>query len=127
MLMQIADYLEGSLTERNDLLLAAQYLPEQPEWEGDESRRAFEQAQKIMESLPYPAVVVTRTFQIQAANEFFLRLLRCRLSILFHSINVIQFTASFTRIFGHAPRSMQKPAPHGKNTYFMVFDYSNRI
>ncbi len=31
MLMQIADYLECRLSERNDLLLAAQYLPEQPE------------------------------------------------------------------------------------------------
>ena len=35
MLMTIADYLECSLSERNDLLLAAQYLSEQPEWEGD--------------------------------------------------------------------------------------------
>src|SRR6266702_5742679 len=75
MLMQIADYLECSLGERNDLLLAAQYLPEQPEWEGDALRRALERAQQIMETLPYPAIVVTHTFQIQAANEFFLRLL----------------------------------------------------
>jgi hypothetical protein len=75
MLMQIADYLECSLSERNDLLLAAQYLPEQPVWEGDESRRALEHAQQIMETLPYPAIVVTHTCQVQAANEFFLRLL----------------------------------------------------
>jgi transcriptional regulator with XRE-family HTH domain len=75
MLMQIADYLECSFSERNDLLLAAQYLPEQPEWEGDALRQALEQAQQIMETLPYPAIVVTHTFQIQAANEFFLRLL----------------------------------------------------
>jgi hypothetical protein len=75
MLMTIADYLECSLSERNDVLLAAQYLPEQPEWEGDELRRALEHAQQIMEALPYPAIVVTRTFQVQAANEFFLRLL----------------------------------------------------
>src|SRR5450755_3270549 len=45
MLMNIADYLECSLSERNDLLLAAQYLPEQPAWEGDALRRALEQAQ----------------------------------------------------------------------------------
>jgi PAS domain-containing protein len=74
-LVQIADYLECSLSQRNDLLLAAQYLPEQPELEGDELRRALEQAQRVMETLPYPAIVVTQTFQIQAANEFFLRLL----------------------------------------------------
>jgi hypothetical protein len=75
MLMTIADYLECSLSERNDLLVAAQYLPEQPEWEGAELRRALEQAQQVMETLPYPASVITHTFQIQAANEFFLRLL----------------------------------------------------
>jgi len=75
MLMQIADYLECSLSERNDVLLAAQYLPEQPVWEGDALQRAVEQAQQIMETLPYPAIVVTHTFQVQAANEFFLRLL----------------------------------------------------
>ncbi len=75
MLMTIADYLECRLSERNDLLLAAQYLPEQPEWEGAELQRALEQAQQIMETLPYPAAVVMHTFQVQAANEFFLRLL----------------------------------------------------
>jgi hypothetical protein len=75
LLMQIADYLECSEVERNNILLAAQYLPEQSEWEGDELRRALERAQQIMEVLPYPAIVVTHTFQVQAANEFFLRLL----------------------------------------------------
>ncbi|MEO8973642.1 MAG: hypothetical protein ABI406_18790 [Ktedonobacteraceae bacterium] len=75
MLMNIADYLECSLSERNDLLLAAQYLPEQPELEGDALRRALEHAQQLMEMLPYPAIVVTHTSQVQAANEFFLRLL----------------------------------------------------
>ena len=74
-LMQIADYLECSLSERNDILLAAQYLPEQPAWEGDALRRALEQAQQTMETLPYPAIVITHRFQVQAANEFFLRLL----------------------------------------------------
>lgn len=75
MLMQIADYLECSLSQRNDILLAAQYVPEQPEWEGDALRRALEHAQQIMETLPYPAMVVTHTFQVQAANKFFVRLL----------------------------------------------------
>ena len=75
MLMTIADYLECRLSERNDLLLAAQYVPEQPEWEGDELRQALERAQQVMETLPYPAAVVTHMFQVHAANEFFLRLL----------------------------------------------------
>jgi hypothetical protein len=74
MLMQIADYLECTLSERNEILLAAQYVPEQPEWEGADLQRAVEYARQIMASLPYPAMVVTRTFQVHAANEFFLRL-----------------------------------------------------
>jgi transcriptional regulator with XRE-family HTH domain len=73
-LMQIADYLECSFSERNDLLLAAQYLPEQPEWEGNALQQALEHAQQVMETLPYPAIVVTHRFQIQAANELFLRI-----------------------------------------------------
>lgn len=75
LLMQIADYLECSLRERNDLLLAAHYLPEQPLWEGEELRQALEQAQQLMKTLPYPAIVVTHTLQVQAANVFLLRLL----------------------------------------------------
>ena len=74
MLMLIADYLECSLSERNDLLLAAQYVPEQPEWEGADLQRALEYARQIMATLPYPASVVTRTFQVHAANGPFLHL-----------------------------------------------------
>lgn len=93
MLLTIADYLECSLSQRNDLLLAAQYLPEQPEWEGDESQRALEQAQQVMETLPYPAIVVTHTFQVHAANEFFLRLLELPSFDTFppHQRNTIHF------------------------------------
>ncbi len=74
-LMTIADYLECSFNERNDILLAAQFLPEEPEWEGDALRQALEQAQQIIETLPYPAMVVSHTLHVQAANELFLRLL----------------------------------------------------
>lgn len=74
MVMGIADYLECSLGERNDLLVAAQYLPEEPVWEGDEWRRALDHAQRTMEALPYPAIVITPAFQFHAANARFLRL-----------------------------------------------------
>jgi MmyB-like transcription regulator ligand binding domain len=74
-LMQIANYLECSLGERNDVLLAAQYLPEQPAWEGDTLRQALGQCQQTMETLPYPAIVVTHTFQVLAANAYFLHLM----------------------------------------------------
>ncbi len=43
-LMQIADYLECSIESRNNLLLAARYLPESLELEGDALRLTLEQA-----------------------------------------------------------------------------------
>lgn len=72
-LMQIADYLECSMESRNNLLLAARYLPESLELEGDELRHALEQARQLMETLPYPAMLVTHTLAIEALNEPFQR------------------------------------------------------
>lgn len=72
-LMQIADYLECSIESRNTLLLAARYLPESLELEGDALRLTLEQARQLMETLPYPAMLVTHTLAIEAINELFQR------------------------------------------------------
>ncbi|MBA3870150.1 MAG: hypothetical protein H0X30_13480 [Anaerolineae bacterium] len=72
-LMRIADYLECSLESRNNLLLAARYLPESLELEGDALRRTLEQARQLMETVPYPAMLVTHTLAIEAINEPFQR------------------------------------------------------
>lgn len=72
-LMQIADYLECSIESRNNLLLAARYLPESLELEGDALRLTVEQARQLMETLPYPAMLVTHTLAIEAINEPFQR------------------------------------------------------
>ncbi len=72
-LMQIADYLECSMESRNNLLLAARYLPESLELEGDALRLTLEQARQLMETLPYPAMLVTHTLAIEALNEPFQR------------------------------------------------------
>ena len=72
-LMQIADYLECSMESRNNLLLAARYLPESLELEGDALRLTLEQARQLMETLPYPAMLVTHTLAIEAINEPFQR------------------------------------------------------
>ena len=72
-LMQIADYLECSIESRNNLLLAARYLPESLELEGDALRLTLEQARQLMETLPYPAMLVTHTLAIEALNEPFQR------------------------------------------------------
>lgn len=73
-LMQIADYLECTIAQRNDLLLAARYLPESLELKGAELRQALEQARQLMRTLPYPAMLVTHTLEIEAINETFQRL-----------------------------------------------------
>jgi hypothetical protein len=73
-LMQIAKYLECTIAQRNDLLLAARYLPESLELEGSELRQALEQARHLMRTLPYPAMIVTHTLEIEAINETFQRL-----------------------------------------------------
>src|SRR5690348_15088103 len=67
-LMQIADYLECSVGQRNDLLLAARYLPESLELEGPELRQALEQARYLMATLSYPAMLVTHSLEIEAIN-----------------------------------------------------------
>jgi hypothetical protein len=72
-LMQIADYLECSMESRNNVLLAARYLPESLELEGDALRLTLEQARQLMETLPYPAMLVTHTLAIEALNEPFQR------------------------------------------------------
>jgi len=72
-IVQIADYLECSARERNDLLLAARYLPESLELEGAQLKLALEQGQRLMQALPYPAAMVTHTLEIQALNDAFQR------------------------------------------------------
>jgi len=73
-ILQIAEYLECSAAERNDLLLAARYLPESLELAGSELKQALERARHLMDTLPYPAMVVTHTLHVEAFNEAFQRL-----------------------------------------------------
>jgi hypothetical protein len=72
-LMQISNYLECSIESRNTLLLAARYLPESLELEGSRLKQALEQAQHLMGTLPYPAMMVTHTLEVHAVNEAFQR------------------------------------------------------
>jgi len=72
-IQQIAQYLECSAEERNTLLLAARYLPETLELEGYELRQALEQAHHLMGTLPYPAMLLTHTLEVQAVNDLFQR------------------------------------------------------
>ena len=71
---RIAHYLECTALESNNLLLAARYLPENLELEGFQLKQALEQAYSLMEALPYPAMIITHTLEVYAANEAFQRL-----------------------------------------------------
>jgi hypothetical protein len=72
-IMHIAEYLECTTAQRNDLLVAARYLPERLELEGSRLKQALEQAQHLMGTLPYPAMIVTHSFEVHAVNRAFQR------------------------------------------------------
>jgi len=70
-IINIAEYLECTSGERNDLLLAAGYLPIQTELEGRALERALEWAHQTMRSIPFPSMIVTHTQDIKGVNEPF--------------------------------------------------------
>lgn len=76
LVLQIADYLECTIHETNDLLLAAQYLPEVVELRTDEEQAALAQAEAIVQMLPLPAMVVAHGFHLHFANQHYLNLVR---------------------------------------------------
>lgn len=74
-IMEIADYLECSVEERNRLLRAAGYAPLPPYLEGDALAAILEAAEEILRDVQLPAYVITRDWTIHLVNEALLRLL----------------------------------------------------
>ncbi|HET8840722.1 MAG TPA: hypothetical protein VFN35_04605 [Ktedonobacteraceae bacterium] len=72
-ILQIAYYLECSALERNTLLLAARYLPEHLELEGDALQLVLEQAHHFTRMFPYPAMLLTHRLEVHAINDAFQR------------------------------------------------------
>jgi len=70
-LLQIADYLECTLTQRNELLVTAQYLPEAVQLEGAALEDAVRKSIDLMHSLPFPAYVLAEACEVVAANQQF--------------------------------------------------------
>jgi hypothetical protein len=70
----IADYLECTITETNDLLAAAEYMPVQVELRADHEQAVLEQATFYVHTLPLPAIVFRRGWEIVAVNRFQLTL-----------------------------------------------------
>lgn len=73
-LLRIADYLECTIHETNDLLAIAQYAPFVTEAREDEERAAVAQALALLHQLPLPAFVVTRGWDILALNHLYIQL-----------------------------------------------------
>jgi hypothetical protein len=72
--LAIADYLECTLTERNRLLVAAQYTPQQPYLTGAALTAALARAQETADYVPLPAYVVTREWDVRSTNAHLLTL-----------------------------------------------------
>lgn len=96
--MELADYLECSLAERNRLLVAARYAPEQPYLQGAQLDAALAVAQTVIDELPLPAHSLTRDWDIHLLNDRLLRLL------------------------GLTPEQMAALAPEQRNVLELVFD-----
>jgi hypothetical protein len=73
-LIAIAAYLECTHAERNSLLAAAQYVPEPSPLEGVALKQALDTARQTIQTLPFPAVVVTPDEVIQDVNFHWLGL-----------------------------------------------------
>ncbi|HEX2912853.1 MAG TPA: hypothetical protein VH186_18755 [Chloroflexia bacterium] len=97
--MALADYLECSLTERNDLLAVASYSPVEPLLKGDDLEAALKPARIILyKYLPYPAYIVNRNWDILEINPATLTLL------------------------GIEPQQLREMPPHVLNMLWLVFD-----
>jgi MmyB-like transcription regulator ligand binding domain len=72
--LAIADYLKCTLAERNLLLVAAQYAPQQPYLTGVALTAALALAQETVDYVPLPAYVVTREWDGRSTNAHLLTL-----------------------------------------------------
>lgn len=71
-MMAIADYLECTLSEHNQLLLAAEYTPVPADPTGDVLTDVLVHAGQLVDMLPFPAMIVTRNWQVHGVNRPFL-------------------------------------------------------
>jgi PAS domain-containing protein len=72
--MEIADYLQCSLSERNRLLLAAHTFPVELYLTGPDLERVLRVAIETARALPMPAMIINRDWRIHYFNPSLLRL-----------------------------------------------------
>jgi PAS domain-containing protein len=73
--LDIADYLQCTMTERNQLLVAARYAIEHPGPRGSELQQAVDVLRIVMDKLPLPAYAVGRDWTILLINDHLLSVL----------------------------------------------------
>ncbi|MBI3536799.1 MAG: hypothetical protein HY070_04465 [Chloroflexi bacterium] len=67
--MDVADYLNCSLEERNRLLLAARATPVTPYLTGAKLEEALQAAIGVVQNLPLPAIIINRDWHIHYINQ----------------------------------------------------------
>lgn len=72
--MNMAEYLNCTLAERNRILVAAGYAPEEPYLQGQLLDDALGYAHRVIHYLPLPSFVVTRDWQVHDWNATLLTL-----------------------------------------------------
>ena len=96
--MEIADYLECNLEERNRLLLAARYAPVPPFLSGDMLQCVVNTMREVTEYLPLPSYVINRDWNILYLNQYVLKL------------------------FGFSQEDLTKATPDRLNVLHLIFD-----
>ncbi len=96
--MELADYLECTLEERNRLLLAAGAAPIAPYLTGAELHAALRIATGVAEQLAIPAVIITRDWHIHYFND------------------------QLIQLFEVTPAQLAALAPHQFNVLHLLFD-----
>ncbi len=96
--MELADYLECTLEERNRLLLAAGAAPIAPYLTGAELEAALRIATSVAEQLPIPSVIITRDWHIHHFND------------------------RLVQLFEVTPQQLAALAPHQFNILHLLFD-----
>lgn len=81
--MDIADYLQCTMTERNQLLVAARYAIEHPGPRGAELHKAVDALRTVTDTLPLPAYAVSRDWTVLLVNDHLLAVLGLRLADIF--------------------------------------------
>lgn len=72
--MEIADYLNCTLDERNRLLVAAELAPISPYLSGELLERVLQAAISVAQNLAMPAMIINRDWKIHYFNEHLIRL-----------------------------------------------------